>query len=47
MLKIKFYDERSLKTQRFSGVLAAQWSINLCSKMTLLYMLLTFFNDLK
>lgn len=48
MLNINvFCDERSLKTWRFSEVLEVHWSINLSSKMTLLYMLLSFLNDLK
>lgn len=41
------YDERSLKTWRFIEVLEAHWSVNLSSKVTLLYMLLSFLNVLK
>lgn len=48
MLNINIcYDERSLKTWRFSEVLEVQWSINLSSKMTLLCMLLSFLDDSK
>lgn len=48
MLNINIcYDERSLETWRFSEVLEAHWSMNLSSKMTLLYMILSFLNVLK